>query len=216
MPTFLSWFAYSAAWSKLFPQVRPISLVASVIFRIPGFQQMSLLGGMREVSRSSFLETLRSNGSVVLCPGGQSELAKHQPIRKRHVVLCARKTGFIRLAVEEQALLVPCFSINEELLYDNLFYMPALQRWTYRKFGFPIPFLPVGAWGIVPVPKGQTVCLVVGEPFDPREKLQADRPPSSEDMDRIRDEYYSRVVGLFHKYKHTCGLDDVTISIDYS
>lgn len=34
----------------------------------------------------------------------------------------------------------------------NLVDWPALQRYTYKRIGFPIPYLIAGKWGFLPLP----------------------------------------------------------------
>lgn len=46
--------------------------------------------------------------------------------------LCAR-----RIAIEQQAALVPVLALGEVLQLRNLYDMPALQQYTYKRLGFP-------------------------------------------------------------------------------
>ena len=62
----------------------------------------------------------------------------------REVTLCTRHHGFIRIAIEEGAHLVPVFVFGESQATKNLIKWKAAQRWTYKRFGFPMPFLPAG------------------------------------------------------------------------
>jgi hypothetical protein len=57
----------------------------------------------------------------------QSELCLHQPRYRRKFVLCARKKGFIRLAMQNGAALVPVFCFGESFMMHNLFDWPAIQ-----------------------------------------------------------------------------------------
>ena len=41
------------------------------------------------------------------------------------------------------------------------------QAWTYKKLGFPVPYLVVGRWGLTPFPKKTALRFVVGEPIAP-------------------------------------------------
>ena len=43
------------------------------------------------------------------------------------------------------------------------------QAWTYKKFGFPVPYLVVGRWGLTPFPRRTPLRFVVGAPIDPPE-----------------------------------------------
>ena len=75
--------------------------------------------------------------------------------------------GFVRLAIEQGAALVPVLALGEIAALRNFFDMPALQQWTYKTIGFPIPYLVVGRWGLTPFPRRTGLRFVVGEPLHP-------------------------------------------------
>lgn len=39
------------------------------------------------------------------------------------------------------------------------------QAWTYKKLGFPVPYLVVGRWGVTPFPAPTPMRFIVGEPL---------------------------------------------------
>jgi hypothetical protein len=41
------------------------------------------------------------------------------------------------------------------------------QAWTYKKLGFPLPYLVVGRWGVTPFPCRTQLKFVVGAPIAP-------------------------------------------------
>ncbi|CAI5474275.1 unnamed protein product [Closterium sp. Yama58-4] len=212
LPAMMAWFFRTGAWAALLPGIRPVALVASVLFRVPLLRQLALWGGLREVSRQGFAAAIQDQQAAILCPGGQSELSYHTASSERVVVLCARKVGFVRMALDTRSMLVPVFCFGEAALFDNLFDMPSLQRFTYRRFGFPIPFLPIGLFGLLPLPRTSPVTLVVGRPFDPAALLPAPLQPgeqssvSAEQLCTIRDRYYEEVHALFERHKARWGM----------
>ncbi len=79
--------------------------------------------------------------------------------------ICA---GFLKLAIEQQAHLVPILVLGEVCSLRNFIDIPALQQWTYKKIGFPIPYLVVGWGGCTPLPMpGKGLRFVIGEPIRP-------------------------------------------------
>ncbi|CAI5522272.1 unnamed protein product [Closterium sp. Naga37s-1] len=215
MPAVMAWFPLSSSFRALFPATRPVPLVASVCFRIPLARTYCLWGGVREVSRQGFLTALKDTGAAVLCPGGQSELTYHATNQSSCIALCARKIGFVRIAVQSNALLVPTLSFGEPHSFDNLFHWPSLQRFTYRRFGFPIPFWPVGLFGCLPLPRDRPMALVMGRPFDPRSLIPTinSEDPSYEDLCTIRDYYYAEVKALFDRHKAIHGFPHLTLEL---
>ena len=73
----------------------------------------------------------------------------------------------MRLAIEEGAALVPVVVMGEVDALRNFIDMPRVQAWTYKKLGFPIPYLVVGRWGLSPFPMQTGLKFVIGEPIPP-------------------------------------------------
>ena len=75
MPAAACWFHLTPQFAALFPSVpSPVTLGASVIFRVPILRDVVMWSGARAVTRAVFQAALRERGAVVLCPGGQAEL----------------------------------------------------------------------------------------------------------------------------------------------
>jgi hypothetical protein len=121
-----------------------------------------------QVTRSTFIKALEERGSVILCPGGQSELVHTWRAFKSHArefCLYTRHKGFCRVAIEHGANLVPVLALGEMWQLRNLFEYPALQQYSYRKLGFPVPFVLAGRWGVTPFPMKVPLVYVVGQPI---------------------------------------------------
>jgi hypothetical protein len=50
---------------------------------------------------------------------------------------CAALLSLLRIAIEQQAALVPVLALGETLQLTNLYDMPALHAYTYKRLGFP-------------------------------------------------------------------------------
>jgi len=83
----------------------------------------------------------------------------------QEVVINSRHRGFVRLALQEGASLVPVLVFGELLSLRNAFDWPAMQQWTYKILGFPIPYLVVGRW-FTPLPLRHPVEFVIGDPLE--------------------------------------------------
>jgi len=155
--------------------VDPCTLIASVVFQLPFLRDLLLWVGARVVSRSTFVKCLRERGSVMLVPGGQAELVEAYKAAKKKdpsLVVCSRHKGFIRLAIQENAALVPVVAFGEVTSLRNAIVMPRLQRATYKILGFPIPFLMAGRGGITPLPSKTGVRFIIGKPIEPSQMLE--------------------------------------------
>lgn len=210
-PAFISWIHLTSSWRTLFPGVQPVGLGASVIFRVPILRDLNLWAGMRKVSRKVFRKALMEQRSVILCPGGQSELAHHVTQHRKRVTLCARHKGFVRMAIETGSSLVPIFSFGESQLFDNLISWPSVQRYTYKRIGFPFPFLPFGFLGFLPLPRGRPVVLVVGEPIAP---LRTTEVPTVEEVDLLWERYFSAIREIYDTHKARFGYEEIELGFE--
>lgn len=155
--------------------VDPCTLIASVVFQLPFLRDLLLWVGARVVDRSTFVKSLRERGSVMLVPGGQAELVEAYKAAKKinpALVVCSRHKGFIRLAIQENAALVPVVVFGEVTSLRNAIVMPRLQRATYKLLGFPIPFLMAGRGGITPLPSKTGLRFIIGKPIEPSRVLE--------------------------------------------
>lgn len=215
-PAAACWFHLTPQFASLFPSVpSPVTLGASVIFRVPLLRDVAMWAGARNVSRDTFLTTLEERGAVVLCPGGQAELVEHVGGETDDTVtLCTRHKGFIRIAIEQRARLVPVFCFGESQALKNLWKWKAAQRWTYKRLGFPMPFLAVGFKGFLPLPAPLPLSFVVGEPIEV--------PPPGEDgrasdvqVSAVCAEYYGRIEDLFNRYKESSGFPHLRLVLKH-
>jgi 2-acylglycerol O-acyltransferase 2 len=220
-PLGLVFYHRLAEFRRHFGQIRPIPLVASVIFRLPILGQLACRAGVREVTGSVFRKALRDRGAVTLVPGGQAELCvapRAHSDKDPEIVLNTRHKGFIKIALQTGAHLVPVFCFGEIYQLKNGLCFPRLQAWTYKQFGFPVPFLPVGRFGI-PFPlnsrqTGHPFTFVVGRPMKVDQVMPEGRPVTQEEIDQTHAKYFSRVEKLFHKYKKQCGYQDKALVLE--
>jgi hypothetical protein len=71
------------------------------------------------------------------------------------------------MAIEQGADLVPVLALGETLQLRNLWDAPDVQQYTYKRLGFPLPYLLVGRWGVSPMPKKTSLVYALGEPLAP-------------------------------------------------
>jgi hypothetical protein len=95
-----------------------------------------------QVSRRSIMCALDCGISVLIIPGGQSESIESNST-DRDITLVVRHKGFIRLAIQKGATLLPIFSFGDTKLMDNV-NMKSMQRRSKNILGFPFPFVPYG------------------------------------------------------------------------
>lgn len=217
-PLGAAYLPHTPSFRRLIPDLVPVTLTASVVFQLPVLRDFLLWAGARVVNKSTFLRALREKKAVLVVPGGQAELveAYRMPYtnnskdqithrvseNERHrgeCVLYTQHRGFVRLALAEKASLVPVVVFGEVTSLRNFINAPELQRWTYKKFGFPVPFLIVGKGGILPFPSASGLKFVIGKPINP--PSSHDNVPTDDQVDAMHKIFYDAVEKLWEDHK---------------
>jgi 1-acyl-sn-glycerol-3-phosphate acyltransferase len=129
---------------------RPRFLVADWFATLP-FAQSALarLGGVR-ACRENAARLLRTGRSVIAFPEGQKGALK--PFSDRYRLQRFGRGGFVSVAVETRAVVVPVAVVGAEEAHPILFRSSLLER----LLGVPVPFTPtfphLGPLGAVPLP----------------------------------------------------------------
>jgi 2-acylglycerol O-acyltransferase 2 len=145
--------------------VHPFSLAASFCFYIPGYRDIILAAGVLDAARYNARRVLDQGGSLQLVPGGATEALYAQP--GVHIVYLKSRKGFVKLAMETGASLVPVYSFGEVECYRQLSSaMPSVKKFQKKFqaiFGLSLPLVTniiprrahiVTAFGTpIPVPK---------------------------------------------------------------
>jgi len=197
-PYSIIWGPLTSAWKEKFPGIEFDPLGATLVFMVPMVRDISLWLGGRDVTRKSINLALKSNRSIGLVPGGQAEMRESRSFSDE-IVLIRRHKGFIRMAIENGADLVPMYSFGELGIFDNI-YLPKIQNWFLRRIGFGFPHFPYGRY-YLPVPRSCPMKLVVGEPIEVPKIAQ----PTQEQIDEIHKKYFDSLQALIEKHKDACG-----------
>ena len=62
---------------------------------------------------------------------------------------------------------MPTIVMGEIEALRNFVDMPRVQAWSYKRLGFPIPYLVVGRWCLSPFPRSTGLKFIIGEPIQP-------------------------------------------------
>lgn len=107
-------------------------------------------------------------------------------------VVYTKHKGFAHIAAAEKAHLVPVVVFGELDSLRNFLAMPKMQAWTYKRFGFPFPFLMAGRLGFLPLPAQTGIKFVIGKPL---------QPPKSGDGAVYHKMFYDAVEDIWHRHK---------------
>ncbi|KAE8584037.1 hypothetical protein XENTR_v10020799 [Xenopus tropicalis] len=211
---FCNFSTESTGFSKKFPGIRPYLATLAGNFRLPLLREYMMSGGLCPVNRKAISYVLSQSGcgnAVVIVVGGAAESLSCQP--GITTVILSRRRGFVRLALEQGADLVPSFSFGENELYQQVQFpeqsILRTAQWKFQKlFGFAPCFFygrgitSIESKGFLPYPR--PITTVVGEPISVP-KIQ---DPSPQTVDLYHNMYKCSLLKLFHEHKTQYGLTE--------
>jgi len=169
---FLAFGTDALGFRELFPGINPRILSLNINFRAPFLREYLLLHGVCSVSRHAITNLLHLGHTVVIVLGGGSESLLARP--GRYDLVLSRRRGFIKVALETGAALVPCIGFGEPEMFRTINQLPdesPIRRFQVKlekMLGFTLPFaFGVGVflpYGLVPYPVPLNV--VMGAPIE--------------------------------------------------
>jgi hypothetical protein len=119
-------------WNHHFPGIETRDLTASTAFKVPLIRDIWLWTSCVDASKPVAVGVLRSGRSVLVYPGGEAEQIRTE-YGKEKIYLESRK-GFVRLAIEEGAQLVPIYVFGETSLYKTFSWGIKWRLWVAKNF----------------------------------------------------------------------------------
>lgn len=211
-------------FSEKFPGITPHLLTLNAQFSAPLMRELFMQSGACAASEKSLKWILnnkrpcKSKGQACgLIIGGAAESLEAHP--GRYTLVLKKRKGFIKIALETGASLVPVFCFGENDLYQALenpkdSFLRQFQELFKRfvKFGLPI-FWGRGifnySFGYVPFRK--PTFTVIGKPIEVKKTFA----PSQEKIDELHRKYIAELVALFEEHKEKYLTDkNITLHID--
>ncbi|XP_006859886.1 PREDICTED: 2-acylglycerol O-acyltransferase 3 [Chrysochloris asiatica] len=206
----------SNAFSQKFPGLRPSMVALAGLFRLPIFRDYIMLSGLCPVSRQSLdfiLSQPQRGQAVVIIVGGAQESLYSGP--GQHCVVLRKRKGFVHLALQHGASLVPVYSFGENDVFKVKTF--ATDSWQYlcqttfkKLMGFaPCIFSGRGlfsanSWGLMPF--AVPITTVVGRPIQVPQRLN----PTKKEVDHYHMLYMKALEQLFEEHKESCGVSAST------
>ncbi|KUF95156.1 hypothetical protein AM588_10006081 [Phytophthora nicotianae] len=110
---------FGGSFEDVFPGITYRILGASPMFYIPLGRELCLWMGGVDASRSTGEKVLKEGSSIVVYPGGVSGIFKTNPNSKETQLVLKNRLGFVKLAMNHGADLVPTFVFGEKWLYNG-------------------------------------------------------------------------------------------------
>lgn len=177
------------------------ALAADAVFHVPLWRHvMTWLGGI-PATAASFRRALQK-GSVGLIPGGIAEMFMIDD--DKEIIKLRDRKGFVRLAVEAGADIVPCYHFGNSQLFR---FGPRWLEPYARKHRVALGLL-VGRWGLpLGLPNHVPIMFVVGAPIAVKQTARSD-PGFAAAVDDAHGQLIEAMQTLYDKYKGMYGWAD--------
>ncbi|XP_033026071.1 2-acylglycerol O-acyltransferase 3 [Lacerta agilis] len=206
----------ATGFSRTFPGLRPSLAVLAGLFYLPVYRDYMMSLGAVPVNKSSldFLLSGPPGHAVVIVVGGAAESLDCAPGEQR-VRLHGRR-GFVRLALQHGADLVPVYTFGENDIFRQIrFPEGSFARRFQLRFKQLIGFAPClfsgrglfssHSWGILPMAAPITVVgkdPPVGKPIP----VPLRPHPTEDEVNSFHALYVEALKELFNAHKESCGL----------
>ncbi|KAL3701051.1 hypothetical protein R1sor_019073 [Riccia sorocarpa] len=190
-------------WRKgILEQGSILMAIAGNFFYIPILNLIFSLAGGVLATRSSIVSTLRKGNHICILIGGIKEVLMGTEEHFDRIYLNKRK-GFIKIALEEGAGVVPVYYFNENQLFRHnskgvIRIFEHINKFYYR-LGMPFFQGPY----YLPLPYRKSLLIAIGEPLFAKE---------GESVDSFHERYVQALRDLFEKYRPYS--PDPTIQLD--
>nr|XP_033805015.1 2-acylglycerol O-acyltransferase 2 isoform X2 [Geotrypetes seraphini] len=203
---FVNFCTEATGFCNLYPGITPYLLMLPVWFRAPFFRDYIMCGGLIPSDRDSAAYLLKREGggnAVVIAIGGAQESLDARP--GAFTLLLKNRKGFVRLAIEHGASLVPVFSFGENELFDQVdnpkgSWLRRTQERLRKIMGIALPLFH--ARGIIQynfglLPYRRPISTIVGKPI----KVEQNSNPAQGEIDRLHKVYIEELCNLFEAHK---------------
>ncbi|KAK4170112.1 diacylglycerol acyltransferase-domain-containing protein [Cladorrhinum sp. PSN259] len=202
-------------FSEKFPGITNSLLTLDSNFRIPIYRDYILAFGIQSVSKESITNILTTGGqngegmgrAVTIVVGGARESLEAEP-NTMNLVLADRK-GFVKVAIQTGADLVPVLAFGENDLYDQVSpkdhpWLDKIQKWALRTLKFTMPFLHgrgIFNYDVGLMPYRRPLNVVVGRPIMVEQRKEGEI--ENEEVERLHREYVGELERMWEAYKGT-------------
>ncbi|KAG8891818.1 diacylglycerol O-acyltransferase 1 [Tulasnella sp. 403] len=202
---FATFATESTGFSQHFPGIRPHLLTLASNFRIPIYRDILLYLGVCSVSKKSCINILSAGAgaAITIVIGGATESLNARPGTAD--LTLKRRLGFIKVAIQQGASLVPVFSFGENDIYDQLSNEKGTTVYKIQKnfqkiFGFTLPLFHgrgLLTYNVGLLPFRHPIVSVIGKPIH----VPKEEKPSKELLEKIQTLYIEELMRIWDTYK---------------
>lgn len=180
-------------WRRFGMETPGYGLMHQAAFHVPLLGQFLTRLGAIPARRENATKVLDADFPLLVCPGGDADTLK--PFRRRHKICFGRRRGFIRLAIERQAPIIPMVSVGA---HETMFVLNDGRR-TAEIIGLPKYFRIKSVPLVISFPFGLTPGGIFSIPLPSKvrvrilPKIELDEPPEAANNKTTVDRCFNHV-----------------------
>lgn len=195
---------------QFLPSLNSTVAIASILFKMPILRQVFMWGGCIPATKSLMAKSLANEGDkVCVMSGGIAELFLSS--RKREQLYLLKRRGFVRLAIETNAELVPMYIFGQTNMFDQVAtsggYMMRVSRYLSASLTY--------FWGqlFLPIPFSTSVTTVVGTPIPVVSPINDTEDAMLHAVEKMHAEFITSIKDLYRLHAADCGYGDKPLEI---
>jgi len=192
-------FDIDELWHKSFPGIDFRVLTATAALRVPVIRELWMWTHCIDANKSTARRTLERGTSLLVYPGGERE--QMMTVKGANKLFLLSRKGFVKLAIEQAASLVPIYIFGETDLFTHHQWGIGARLWMVRNLGIALPLIS-GKLGLLAY--RAPVTAVSGAPI---------ATTTTDDVDEVHARYVQAVRDLFEKHKAEYGCKDAVLEI---
>jgi 1-acyl-sn-glycerol-3-phosphate acyltransferase len=184
-------------------------LVANVLFQIPLARFLFLNLGCIDADKSTCNRALKDGMSLYLLPGGLQE--QTLSVNDKETVFLKKRKGFVKLAIEHQATLVPIFCFGEAKAYKMIKWWQPFSIFLANNFRIGMP-LYYGEHGIPILDRAinKKYDYVFGKPILTK---QYEGKVTQDIIDDVHQQFIQELKDLYEENKKQFGNENIPLQI---
>lgn len=188
---------YGGLFERMFPGIVTRTLGATAMFLVPLCREVCLWCGAVDASKKTAVSILQRGWSLLVYPGGSREIFLTDSNSTDTALV--RRSGFVRLAIENGCEIVPTFVFGEKWLYRHLHFPRAVTDFFLNTLRFPL-LLFWGRW-FTYMPLKRQLAIVYGKPLS----VTKNPNPTDAEVAAVQTAYETAVRDIFERYKARYG-----------
>ena len=187
------------------------AFASSSIFYVPLVRHLWPWLGLDPISRYHVKKVLSNGGVAIIVPGGVSEVLKME--KEREVVYLRKRYGFVKIAIQTGAALMPAYAFGATRTYSWWRLGPPLMtKKLAERISKILLFAPIVFWGrfFGPCPRKGALVTVYGPPIEVK---QTDEP-TQEYVREVLDRFIEGMEKVYYENRDEFGYKDVELVIE--